>query len=189
MSKIKFASAVRFWARVAQYSPPILAMAILSQVLMVLGLVLVPVGILLATDGKGRYPSATGYIRKPPSWLWLWGNDQEGYRPPWYRDLTPGWGEFRRQYVWAAWRNPVNNLRFVPWINPRVRDPELTESYVCGNCVLRTCGPFARILYSAEGGDLMIGWKISDIWDMGIQRAVWGEYLPWGFGIRYRRHK
>ena len=38
--------------------------------------------------------------------LWLWWNQ-----------LDPPKGAWLEQYVWLAWRNPVNNLRLVPGVS------------------------------------------------------------------------
>lgn len=50
----------------------------------------------------------SGWLRDWPHWAWLWFNDQDGYGP------SPGWWG---AYSWLAWRNPVNNFRFVPGVS------------------------------------------------------------------------
>jgi hypothetical protein len=44
------------------------------------------------------------------SWLWWNNEDGAGSNHTW-------WAE----YVWLAWRNPVNNLRFVPGVSAKGR--------------------------------------------------------------------
>lgn len=47
-----------------------------------------------------------------PRLFWLWDNDEDGITPAWYNPQATLW----RAYVWTAWRNSVNNLRFlVSW--------------------------------------------------------------------------
>lgn len=47
------------------------------------------------------------------SWGWLnkiWGNDEDGVTETnWYNTGDSRW----RSYLWSAWRNSANNLRFV----------------------------------------------------------------------------
>ena len=40
----------------------------------------------------------------------IWGNNEHPVAPNWYRPAEPEWW---RDYVWRAWRNPVNNLRYI----------------------------------------------------------------------------
>lgn len=54
-----------------------------------------------------------------PRWAWLWGNEENGITgPDWWHTQNAGKPEWRIAFVWSAWRNPVNNLRFVPLLNP-----------------------------------------------------------------------
>jgi hypothetical protein len=47
-------------------------------------------------------------------WTWIWGNEEDGVTGPvWY---MPGKPEWLRAYMWSAWRNSCNNLRYlVAW--------------------------------------------------------------------------
>jgi hypothetical protein len=62
-------------------------------------------------------------------WLtWLWGNEEDGVAgPTWWLQRNNVYvkaGYWRRvwsTYRWSALRNPSNNLRFVPLINPVIR--------------------------------------------------------------------
>lgn len=56
---------------------------------------------------------------------WIWGNEEDGVLPDArnnYMTWAPDW---LRAYVWSAWRNSANNLRFVcthvggPWLQVR----------------------------------------------------------------------
>lgn len=47
---------------------------------------------------------------------WLWWNDEDGAGP------RPGWWN---QYCWLAWRNPVDNFKYVKWTQaPKNLKPE-----------------------------------------------------------------
>lgn len=79
--------------------------------------VAVPLAILF---GKEQ-PDITGTktIYSAPKWLWLWGNQQDGYDPEWaVQTIYKGWSKFRRRYSWAAWRNRTSNLRFLGLFKP-----------------------------------------------------------------------
>lgn len=53
----------------------------------------------------------------PSGPLFLWSNAQDGLDPPWaVQSIYKGWPTFWRRYSWAAWRNKVRNLSFVPWL-------------------------------------------------------------------------
>lgn len=56
-------------------------------------------------------------------WLtWVVGNEEDGVTgAQWYRDLHADWPEWKRALMWSAFRNPTNNMRFIPVINPRLR--------------------------------------------------------------------
>ena len=41
--------------------------------------------------------------------LWIFDNDEDGVMPHWYNPTASAW----RAYLWSAWRNSVNNLRFL----------------------------------------------------------------------------
>jgi len=76
-----------------------------------------------------------------PSWAWLWSNDNDGIlgdrRQKWDERWIEFWYPklhllsftklvsikptcFMAKYVWAGWRNPVNNLRFTRFYNCRL---------------------------------------------------------------------
>lgn len=51
-----------------------------------------------------------------PAWAWIWSNDEDGVKgsKEWQETHSERWGAF----LWTAIRNPSNNLRFVPFLNP-----------------------------------------------------------------------
>lgn len=109
-----------------------------------------------------------------PSWAFPWSNDQDGITgPPSFMPDAPTW---KRAFVWSAWRNPVNNLRFV-WpfgirIEPeRVRTwsncPNSPDEDWTGRGVLWSytwqgvfSGLWVRWPYRGGHGQLRIGWKL-----------------------------
>lgn len=181
-------SHLKFWARVALYSPTWILMSVLSLVLTVIGFFVVPLALALARQRITPY-SGGEYIWVPPRWLWLWGNDQEGYDPRWYQIYRPTWHPWLRRYEWAAWRNPVNNLRFVKWLRPT---PGKARLHWGGSAMFLTRGIFSRLIVTLDNGDLLIGWKIDPMaahWDPTTAMPRLWEVLPWGYGVRYRSHE
>lgn len=96
----------------------------------VLGAVLVPVAILFGVTRTSRLTGRT--IFTAPDWLSVYGNEQDGYDPEWaVNTIYKGWPTFLRRYSWAAWRNKVRNLPFVPslaWLHvPPTEDIKVTS--------------------------------------------------------------
>ncbi len=56
-------------------------------------------------------------------WLmWIWSNSEDGVTgAQWYRELHADWSESKQALMWSAFRNPTNNMRFIPIVNPRLR--------------------------------------------------------------------
>lgn len=74
------------------------------------------------------FKDAAGNPRKllqwKPAWGWLYGNLEDSIAgPQWWKDRIEGVDLRKEAFLWSAWRNPVNNLRFLPFINP-VPDPK-----------------------------------------------------------------
>lgn len=69
-------------------------------------------------------------------WLtWLWGNEEDGIDGRWFNGglgFENNKPLAKRIFDWAALRNPVSNLRFVPFINLKI-DPK--KIYGAGNCM------------------------------------------------------
>lgn len=145
-----------------------------------LGLILTPVAILFGREVVS--PITDQSILTAPRFLWLWGNDEDGFDPPWYANANPSWSRWRRMWVWAAWRNPVNNLRFVRWLYapPVLGQVQMVEWR--GWLVLWQ-GWRTRIV--SPGWKLTVGFKY-DTRDVTQACADWRRYGV-GFGIRYVR--
>lgn len=110
----------------------------LRIVLIVLGIFITPIGLLFSVPGKSVSDGRD--IDNFPKWLWVFGNDSDGT----YGDKRLWWDKnadasvlfglfpflrskginlptlnsksFLSRYWWCAFRNPVNNLRWVPGI-------------------------------------------------------------------------
>ena len=89
--------------------------------LQLIGLIAVPIGLLLPTVTRPsrKYAGRTITAFRSPL-LWLFGNEEDGLAPAWYVWANKGRDTFWVRFKWLALRNPVGNLRFVPWINPKI---------------------------------------------------------------------
>lgn len=96
--------------------------------LFILGLVLVPIGLLFKVEDSAKAKRFTEHNTDRywwhvglPKWLWLWSNDRDGARGDkrgwWDANTTVGENadSFAAMFWWLAIRNPVNNMRFHPW--------------------------------------------------------------------------
>lgn len=102
-------------------------------------------------------------------WAWLWSNDEDGVLgDPRYSKLHerhPRWGSF----IWTAFRNSVNNLRFVPILHPVI---DSTQVRWIGNhtnpSARRPQGELARgtVLWALTWQGLYSGyvirWQVTD---------------------------
>lgn len=118
--------------------------AVSILLLQTLGYVLVPLAILFRQQ-QTSYVTGEPIVNAP-GWLWLYGNDEDGLDPPWYQTANPTWSPWLRMWVWAAWRNPVNNLRFIKSLHPPPR---------VGGVKLITFGP-CKMLYQDWACNLLI---------------------------------
>jgi len=57
------------------------------------------------------------YARDPmdswPKWTWIWQNDEDQGEPLWYVKKYPDRSPWLRRFLYMAFRNPVNNHRFI----------------------------------------------------------------------------
>lgn len=55
-------------------------------------------------------------------WTWIWGNEEDGVTgAQWYRELHADWPDWKKALMWSAFRNPTNSMRWIPWLNLRLR--------------------------------------------------------------------
>lgn len=132
-----------------------------------------------------------------PRWAWLWNNQEDGVdglrggdrAQAWWLTMTSDFTPLRRVFKWSAFRNPVDSLRFIPLLNPKIdparvrsvgmdREPQDGESgwyfawqglYSCIRWEFELSGVFvlaiAIFLKSWRDGDpvfmrFWLGWKI-----------------------------
>lgn len=151
-----------------------------SGVLVLLGLFLVPVAIKLGSWWKS--PINGQSIYSAPRFLWLWGNDEDGYKPAWYRLITPTWSEWTRMYAWGAIRNPVNNLRFIKCLHPPQR-ADRVHWIMRGNFIFVWQGILSRLIYRSEKYEFSIGWK----YEPEAKDAEGWQAYGQGFGLRLKK--
>jgi hypothetical protein len=132
-------------------------------------------------------------------WLtWVWGNEEDGVTGPvWWEQRTKAehgyveraWSAYR----WSAHRNPVNNLRFIPWVNPviepaRIRFSQRALGY--SDWTFTWQGPYAGLL-----GFIMVrrrtfrfwlGWKLKPDDRRGVPDTDMRKPRC-GFAIQFKR--
>lgn len=80
---------------------------------------LVVVALAIPFRGPDYSESDGRAIANLPGWAWLWGNDYDGLlgdKRGWWAANTPfgvAVDSFLAMWVWAALRNPANNMRFL----------------------------------------------------------------------------
>lgn len=104
------------------YSIPLWLLFItLRTILILIGWVVVPIAAFFELhEVKSEMFNGSLVFRHHWSWriLWLWGNAEEGLS--WYGDKD--WPLFFKIVYGQCWRNPVNNLRYVPLLSVKI-DP------------------------------------------------------------------
>ncbi len=121
-----------------------------------------------------RFNRAVLQWRTP--WLfWLWNNAEDGIdglrggdpAQSWWAEKTTDYSDQRRIYVWSALRNPVDSLRFVPLLNPKIdpakvrfigmdHEPRKGE----GGWYYAWMGAYSCIRYETTKYRLWVGWKL-----------------------------
>lgn len=120
-------------------------------------------------------------IINPPRWMWLWGNDEDGLDPDWYKEANPTWGPLRRMMVWSCWRNSVNNLRCVKWLHPAPVAEKIQVHY-WGENWLCWQGVFAQLRVRLGKYVFNCGWRYYPYDRNGVDPADW---RCWGTGFRW----
>lgn len=183
-----------------------LAYTALELILSTVGLVLIPL-LLAAKSVRVRpsdvWPKRTRIggelkgglqVQWSGTLAWLWSNEEDGVMgPSWYAARHPTWSGNRTAFYWSALRNPTNNLRFVPGINP-VIDPERIRYVNWDTRVSWTTltwqGPFAGIesvfLFRGAHWRFWWGWKLkpgdaAGVYDTDMRKP------RCGFAIQFKR--
>lgn len=117
-------------------------------------------------------------------WLfWLFNNVEDGIdglrggdpAQQWWADRTQGWSDAKRIRTWAAFRNPVDNLRFVPLLNPRIK-PEKVRFVGMDHEPAKGEGGwyfawqeiYSCIRYETKHSRFWLGWKLKPQDLMGL---------------------
>jgi hypothetical protein len=160
------------WLTPSAYRWRVTARAPLWLGMIALDLVLTLIGFFLcAIASSAPVKDADGITRMHWRWwcMWPWDNEEDGVdgcpiladgklkNPNWIA-ATFGWSTWRRRWVWSAWRNSVNNLRFTAiGRSPGYPDPPKGEfAYLTAGAKFWLCVP---ITTSSPWRELWLGWK------------------------------
>lgn len=143
-------------------------------------------------------------------WLtWLWGNEEDGVTGPvWWQRQTGvrgaypmvgmWWQKALSAYRWSALRNPSNNLRFVPALNPVIQPALIQASNWTGvlwfGCTCSAqyvrhgafAGLWVRIYMQHRAYRLLIGWKLQAQDSLGVEDRDYRKPRC-GFGLQFKR--
>jgi hypothetical protein len=131
-----------------------------------------------------RFSSRFGRdVLRFPSLFWLWDNSEDGVdglrggdaAQQWWADKTANYSAQKRIFVWSALRNPVDSLRFVPLLNPRIR-PESVRFVGMDHepakgedgWYFAWQGVYSCIRYERFGWRLWLGWKLKPSDRLGL---------------------
>jgi hypothetical protein len=83
--------------------------------LVMLGWLLVPIAAAFGSYNQTDLGSNKWHFNWP--FMWLWDNDEDGIANDSYYKAP---NMFLQILYWSAWRNPVNNLRYVPYLSCKI---------------------------------------------------------------------
>lgn len=101
-----------------------LVLGIARAILWVVGIFVVPIALPFSREVF----TYRGLIEILPDWAWIWSNDRDGALGDirgWWEDNCVFWGgpnNFLNRWWWLAFRNPVNNMRFIRLISVNMRE-------------------------------------------------------------------
>jgi len=118
---------------------------------------------------SSRYRDRLVYVWRGGALTWLWGNEEDGVTgAEWYRIAHAKWSHARLARNWY-FRNPVNNLRYAPWITCKLDASKIrfkgTADSAAGEPGWFLCwqGIYANFYYARRIGKKLfyfrIGWK------------------------------
>lgn len=110
-----------------------------------------------------------------PSLFAPWDNAEDGIdglrgsapEQLWWLQKTSGWSQAKRIFIWSALRNPVDSLRWVPVLNPRIHpervrfigmDHEPVKGE--GGFYFAWQGPYSCIRFETKSRRFWLGWKL-----------------------------
>lgn len=178
-----------------------LAFLALRTLLILVGWIVVPISAALGAYEKYQGADGVGTPRDQYRftwrWMWLWDNQEDGIANDTYVKFD---SMFMRIVYWSCFRNPVNNLRYVPLLSCKI-DP--SDVYFIGSKDLALSydkkpaevewfyawhGVYSNIWVQFEmfGGiwRFWLGWKIfpSDMYGVSTYRKDGA-----GFAIQFKR--
>lgn len=169
-----------------------IARLLINLPLWLLGLVLIPWQSASTEIRPSKYYPGRQLLQFKARWMWIFGNEEDGIDglrggdedQYWWAEQTHGDSDRVRIFKWAAQRNPINNLRYVPLLSPLFH-PDRIE--VAGGYIWQ--GPYARLVLDIGSQRYSIGWKFRPEDQHGI--AATDTRLPrCDFGARRQtRHE
>lgn len=111
----------------------------------------------------------------------------------WWADKTAGWSPQKRIFVWAALRNPVDSLRWLPILNPELvprtvkfigMDHEPVKGE--GGWYFAWMGPYSCIRYETKTRRFWLGWKIKPQDAKGVSSSD-PRLIRCDFAIQFKR--
>lgn len=117
---------------------------------------------------------SVGKLRFISKWMWPWGNEENGVdgltgnAPDGWREWAATKTQRERVIQWSAFRNPSNNLRYVPILSPSF-DPKYIKSrtWSDGNYFV-TQGVYSSLRLHLGKFRFWIGWKFRPGDEKGI---------------------
>jgi len=107
-------------------------------------------------------------ILQGPRWCWIWNNDEDGlYPPPGHRFLLEQQAKKRPKWWTAFWwttmRNSVDNLKYVPLINPPQPLPGRLCEWNSGRPILLLFWwkGYSCLYFTAFGVPFRIGYRLT----------------------------
>lgn len=158
--------------RVIYHFPIMILFLSFRVVLIFLGYVMVPLGLLLdQTESRISAIHFPRVILTFKGLFWLWGNQEDGILAG---DELKSWPNWVRILYWCVWRNPVSNLRFVPFLSCKLDPAKIKWVGTIKHPLLfdRT-PPESEWFYSWQGpyAGLWIQWKMFG--------GVWRFWIGW----------
>lgn len=79
-------------------------------------LLLCAIAVALRVTRPSRLPGL-GVVVTAPDWLFVFGDEQQGWLPQWLIDKWPKWApKWLIALSCCAWRNKLRNIAFTPWL-------------------------------------------------------------------------
>lgn len=158
------------------YSIPLwIIFATLRALLILLGWVVVPVAVLFggyeSYEGQDGAGNPRTQYRFTWRWMWLWDNWEDGIANDTYWDAP----NLPMQIVyWTCLRNPVNNLRIVPYLSLKIEPDRVNW--------VGTDKPAEEFDRSPAGPEWFFCWHgiYSCIWiQFPMFKSIWRLWLGW----------